>query len=336
MRTLYDGQGFEVIREGEVFGDGAFTTKFSTGRISGVTGGGAADGGRYRWIGESAEEGRYRYINEETGMAAQGRYTGVQVTLYGKGEAVGMNLSGSTGGRGGTVYLGKDILGSVRTTSNEYGSLEERYEYDAFGKPYKGDLGGGMNLGYTGKPYDPATGLYDYGYRDYKPELARFTTADPIRDGANWFAYVNNDPVNYVDLWGLEVTAVLLDNGKISIVDSNNNQVGVLTATSFRPTATKYRIGGFSVGAEIEMVYNDSGSGYTDFNFVQTVESTEKNQPLERSVDAPEESSPFYNTPQDTAMYGMSNGAYFSDSPSRPNPVASINWEAETSLFQKF
>ena len=31
----------------------------------------------------------------------------------------------------------------------------------------------------------------------------RFTTVDPIRDGTNWFAYVNNDPVNYVDLWGL-------------------------------------------------------------------------------------------------------------------------------------
>ncbi len=31
----------------------------------------------------------------------------------------------------------------------------------------------------------------------------RFTTVDPIRDGANWFTYVNNDPVNYVDLWGL-------------------------------------------------------------------------------------------------------------------------------------
>ena len=34
----------------------------------------------------------------------------------------------------------------------------------------------------------------------------RFTTVDPIRDGSNWFAYVNNDPVNYVDLWGLELT----------------------------------------------------------------------------------------------------------------------------------
>jgi RHS repeat-associated protein len=60
--------------------------------------------------------------------------------------------------------------------------------------------GGAVN--YTGKPYDPMTGLY--GYRDYAPELARFTTVDPVRDGADWFAYVNNDPVNWVDPWGLE------------------------------------------------------------------------------------------------------------------------------------
>ncbi len=99
--------------------------------------------------------------------------------------------------------MGKDILGSVRATSDSNGVLEERYEYDAFGSPYKGDLTGGMNLGYTGKPYDAATGMYNYGYRDYAPSVARFTTVDPIRDGSNWFAYVNNDPVNYVDLWGL-------------------------------------------------------------------------------------------------------------------------------------
>jgi hypothetical protein len=46
--------------------------------------------------------------------------------------------------------------------------------------------------------------MYNYGYRDYAPETARFTTVDPIRDGANWFAYVNNDPVNFIDPWGLE------------------------------------------------------------------------------------------------------------------------------------
>lgn len=46
--------------------------------------------------------------------------------------------------------------------------------------------------------------MYDYGFRDYKPVLARWTTVDPVRDGTNWYAYVNNDPVNKIDLWGLE------------------------------------------------------------------------------------------------------------------------------------
>jgi RHS repeat-associated protein len=117
--------------------------------------------------------------------------------LYGKGEAV--SVSRSTG----TAYLGKDILGSVRSTTNEQGNLEDRYEYDAFGTPYKGNLDGGMSLGYTGKPYDTRTGLYNYGYRDYQPATARFTTVDPIRDGSNWFAYVHNNPVSYVDILGL-------------------------------------------------------------------------------------------------------------------------------------
>jgi RHS repeat-associated protein len=96
----------------------------------------------------------------------------------------------------------------VKTATNEYGALEERYEYDAFGKPYKGDFTTGVGLGYTGKPYDTVTGLYNYGYRDYAPEVARFTTVDPVRDGANWFVYVNNDPVNYIDPVGLSASDV--------------------------------------------------------------------------------------------------------------------------------
>ena len=75
--------------------------------------------------------------------------------------------------------------------------------YDIFGSPVAGDFTTGADYGYLGKPYDSITGLYNYGYRDYSPQSVRFTTVDPIRDGSNWFAYVNNDPVNYVDLWGL-------------------------------------------------------------------------------------------------------------------------------------
>jgi RHS repeat-associated protein len=140
----------------------------------------------------------------DDGYAVEGsRYGGRGVTLYGKGEAVAVSYSSSNGSR--STYLGKDVLGSVRTATTDTGAVEDRYEYDAFGTVYQGDLSGGMNLGYTGKPYDTATGLYNYGYRDYSPQVARFTTVDPIRDGNNWFAYVNNDPVNFIDLWGLEI-----------------------------------------------------------------------------------------------------------------------------------
>ena len=72
------------------------------------------------------------------------------------------------------------------------------YDYDIFGSPVAGNFTTSTDYGYLGKPYDSITGLYNYGYRDYSPQTVRFTTVDPIRDGANWFAYVNNDPVNYV------------------------------------------------------------------------------------------------------------------------------------------
>jgi len=94
-----------------------------------------------------------------------------------------------------------------------------------------------MNMGYTGKPYDAATGLYNYGYRDYRPQAARFTTVDPIRDGNNWFAYVNNDPVNWIDLWGLCTS----DNTNWDDALSFEDTVGI-TFTAPRPDSNAGQI----------------------------------------------------------------------------------------------
>ena len=44
-----------------------------------------------------------------------------------------------------------------------------------------------------------------YGYRYYSPDLGRWISRDPIEEqgGFNLYAFVNNDPVNKIDLLGL-------------------------------------------------------------------------------------------------------------------------------------
>ena len=58
---------------------------------------------------------------------------------------------------------------------------------------------------YTGREYDADTGLYYYRARWYDPEARRFISEDPIglNGGINLYAYVNNNPLRYVDPSGL-------------------------------------------------------------------------------------------------------------------------------------
>ena len=100
-------------------------------------------------------------------------------------------------------YFGKDHLGSVRAVTNQWGSPLYMFDYDVFGQPLQ-DRPERYRLGFTGKEYDSWTGLYNYGFRDYSAMFGRFTSVDPIQDGHNWYAYVNSDPVSWLDPWGLE------------------------------------------------------------------------------------------------------------------------------------
>ena len=57
---------------------------------------------------------------------------------------------------------------------------------------------------YCGEYADRETGLLYLRNRYYDPSTGRFISEDPIRDGTNWYAYANNNPVMYIDPWGLE------------------------------------------------------------------------------------------------------------------------------------
>jgi hypothetical protein len=57
---------------------------------------------------------------------------------------------------------------------------------------------------------------------------------DPIRDGANWFAYVNNDPVNWVDPWGLagSVQSLYKDDFQLAV----DNAINDIASTEYGKT----------------------------------------------------------------------------------------------------
>lgn len=102
-------------------------------------------------------------------------------------------------------------LGSVAMETDELGQIISYEEYFPFGGTAflfgenKREVGRKVYR-YSGKERDDATGLYYYGFRYYAPWLCRWLNPDPggLRDGTNLYAFVQNNPVNFVDAWGLE------------------------------------------------------------------------------------------------------------------------------------
>ena len=104
-------------------------------------------------------------------------------------------------------YYLHDALGSVMgITGGKYVREEDRefYTYSAYGQP-DGISPAGNPYMFTGRRYDPETGLYYYRERYMSPSLGRFISMDPLMyvDGLNLYRYVRNNPANYTDPWGL-------------------------------------------------------------------------------------------------------------------------------------
>ncbi|MDY7027332.1 MAG: RHS repeat-associated core domain-containing protein [Spirochaetota bacterium] len=103
---------------------------------------------------------------------------------------------------GRTSYYGTDHLGSTALMSDESGEVVWRGEVTPFADEESTE-GLAEHVMYTGKELDEATGLYYYNARWYDPELGRFITEDPARDGRNWYVYARNNPLKYIDPTGL-------------------------------------------------------------------------------------------------------------------------------------
>lgn len=101
-------------------------------------------------------------------------------------------------------FYHSDHLGSVRAITDSTGSITNSYTYDAYGNALTATETITNPYRFTGREYDPETGLHYYRARYYDSNAGRFINEDPLLfvDGLNANFYVGNNPANWVDSWG--------------------------------------------------------------------------------------------------------------------------------------
>ncbi len=149
----------------------------------------------------------------------------VAKNLYGKGiDEIVMRTDPTVNG-GAAFYYQQDHEGSVTHLTNASGTIIERYRYDVFGAPtfYNGSGTQISSTAYnnrflfTGREYAatyqgiyvPTFKFYEYRARAYNPTLGRFMSEDhKLADTGdyNLFRYCHNDPIDFTDPMGLEIT----------------------------------------------------------------------------------------------------------------------------------
>jgi len=139
----------------------------------------------------------------------------------------GMDLSGSmqgAGGVGGLLAINDDSLGGHFCAYDGNGNVTglvkasdptviTKYEYGPFGELIRasGAMAKANPFRFSTKYQDEESDYLYYGYRAYNPSVGRWLNRDPIEEegGLNLYGMLDNDPVNYIDLYGLAMSRPL-------------------------------------------------------------------------------------------------------------------------------
>jgi RHS repeat-associated protein len=124
------------------------------------------------------------------------------------------------------VYFGRsDHLGTPKITTNTSGTVIKTESMGPFGDGFTATGASISDIGFAGGDYDRSGDSNNFGARDYKPIEGRWLSPDPAGLAAvnpsnpqtwNRYAYVGNDPVDYIDPSGLVRTPWGIFGGNIS------------------------------------------------------------------------------------------------------------------------
>ncbi len=124
-------------------------------------------------------------------------------------------------------FYHKDHLGSTRVVTNAAGVKIAEYKFAPYGEK-EVSSGDGTEYGFTDKAEDASTGLKYFGARFYDPEVGRFLTVDPVKDGLNWYIYCLDNPLSFKDPDGLTTIYITVSRE----VQSKNSTIGSFVASN--------------------------------------------------------------------------------------------------------
>lgn len=129
--------------------------------------------------------------------------------VYGPGGQVLEQVSSAA-----TLWYHHDQGGSTRALTDAAGTVQDTYQFDAYGNTVATTGSAANPFLFTGQYRDPETSLYYLRARYYDPTTGQFISRDPVVPlTRSPYAYVRGNPLNSTDAAGLDCSWNPLDWG---------------------------------------------------------------------------------------------------------------------------